>query len=251
MKITRNIIIVLLTIKNTHLFQQCNQKSMLRGGELTILPDNAPNRFLTKCIKEDLEKTFIDLMLENPIDYLVFDINFEVQNGIITYDDGKMLTRITDFEKTEYFQKLNNVKYISIFDNPEQFFEIWKKYCDEFFNFLKTYCPNTKIVLAEVRALDEVQRNDMSTYIEHNFTQKAKLSNIYYKKLENYIKDNFEVDVIRFDKDTVLKENHNWGKFYVHYDDSYYSNFLEKMNRIVEYHDLKKKVNELSKLNIS
>ena len=118
-----------------------------------------------------------------------------------------------------------------------------------FFNFLRTYCPQTKVILAEVRALDVVQRANGSTYIEHNFTQRAKLSNIYYRKLEDYIKQNHDVSVVKFDKDTVLKENHNWGKYFVHYDDDYYCNFLNKVNRIVEYDEMKKKIEFLQKEN--
>ena len=59
--------------------------------------------------------------------------------------------------------------------------------------------------------------------------------------LENYIKENYDVDVITFDNDTLLNENHIWGKFYIHYDDEYYTNFLNKFNRIVAYNDLKEK----------
>ncbi len=223
------------------------EKEDFNESDLLILPDDASHRFLTKCIKEDLDKSFIDGMLNNSIDYLVLDVNFEVYKGVISFDEDKFLTNITGFEETEYFSKLNNVNYINIIENPEKYFEIWKYYCNEFFNFLKTYCPDTKVVLAEVRALDRVQRDDMSIYVEPNFTKIAKISNIYFKKLEDYIKNNFDVYVISFDKDTVLKESHNWGKFFVHYDDDYYSNFLKKMDFIVEHEELKKKVNELNK----
>lgn len=225
------------------------EKEEFDESDLLILPDDAPNRFLTKCIKEDLEKTFIEEMLNNEIEYLVLDVNFEVYKGIISFNETKFLTNITGFEETKFFSKLNNVEYINIIDSPNEYFEIWKEYCDKFFNFLKTNCPNTKIILAEVRALDVVQRDDLSTYVEPNFTKIAKLSNIYFKKLEDYIKKNFDVYVIKFDKDTVLKENHNWGKFFVHYDDDYYSNFLKKVDRIVEYEELKKKVESLTEEN--
>lgn len=224
-------------------------KEYYNESDLFISPDNGPNRFVTKCIKEDLDKTFIDMMLSNEIDYLVFDINFEVQNGVVEYENNKYLTNITDFNKTEYYSNLKDLRVINVFNNPDQFFNLWKQYCDKFFDFLKTECPNTKVILAEVRALDVVQRENGSTYIEHNFTQRAKLSNIYYRRLEDYIKENYDVSVVGFDKDTVLKENHNWGKFFVHYDDDYYSNFLKKVNKIVEYDEMKKKIESLEKEN--
>lgn len=215
-------------------------------SDLIILPDTAPNRFMTKCIKEDLDKTFIDMMLDNDIDYLVFDINFEVQNGVIEFDGGKYITNFTDFDKTEFYSKLKDLRVINVFNHPDTFFKIWRKHCDKFFDFLKVHCPDTKVILAEVRALDVVQREDGLLYVEPNFTRRAKLSNIYYKKLEDYIKQNFDVSVVKFDKDTVLKENHNWGKFFVHYDDDYYSNFLEKVDFIVEHDEMKKEIERLN-----
>lgn len=79
------------------------------------------------------------------------------------------------------------MKYINIIDNPDTYFSLWKKYCDEFFDFLKTNCPETRVILAEVCALDVVQRPNLSTYVDSNFTKKAKINNYYYKKLESYI----------------------------------------------------------------
>lgn len=213
--------------------------------KLKIYPNKSSTRYLSRCIKDDLEKSFIDLMLNNKIDYLILDINFEVQKGVIRYNGDKFLTNITRFNTTEYFSELNDVEYISIFEKPNLYFDIWKEYCNKFFNFLKINCPETKIVLAEVRALDIIQRTNGSCYIEDKFTNHTKISNIYYKQLENYIKKNFDVRVINFHKDFVINERHRWGKFYVHYDDSYYSNFLNKMDEIVKYDDLEKKVNIL------
>ncbi len=217
----------------------------INGDELMIFPETSSNLFLSKCIRQDFEKTFIDLMSTNKIDYLVFDINFEVESGIIIFDDGKILTNIKNFNRTEYYSKLDRVKYLNIFEDTDAYFKLWTEYCDKFFDFLKKHSPDTKIVLAEVRALDTVQRADLSVYIESDFTRKAHINNIFYKMLENYIKENYDVDVITFDKDTLLNENHIWGKFYIHYDDEYYTNFLNKFDRIVAYNDLKEKYEDV------
>lgn len=220
------------------------EKEDVSDEELIILPEKRSNRFLTKCIKEDLKKTFINAILENDIDYIVFDIHFEVEQGIMIYDENKILTNIKGIEKTEYFSKLKNVRYLNIIENTDTYLKLWKKYCDKFFNFIKKNSPETKIILAEVRALDIVQREDSSRYIEPTFNYKTKINNIYYKVLEDYIKENYDVEVVSFHKDTVLKENHLWGKFYLHYDDEYYTNFLKKIDKIVQHNDLEKKLNQ-------
>lgn len=236
----------LITDQKHSFISTMQEKEVFNKDELKIYPNNASNRYLSRCIKDDLEKSFIDLMLNNKIDYLILDVNFEVQKGVICFNGNKYLTNITRFDTTKHFSKLKDVKYISIFENPNLYFNLWKEYCNKFFDFLKTYCPETKIVLAEVRALDVIQRKDGSLYIEDKYTDHIKISNIYYKLLEDYIKQNFEVRVINFNKDFVINENHRWRKFYVHYDDSYYSNFINKMDQIVKYDELEKKVGILS-----
>lgn len=236
----------LITDQKHSFISTMQEKEVFNKDELKIYPNNASNRYLSRCIKDDLEKSFIDLMLNNKIDYLILDVNFEVQKGVICFNGNKYLTNITRFDTTKHFSKLKDVKYISILENPNLYFNLWKEYCNKFFDFLKTYCPETKIVLAEVRALDVIQRKDGSLYIEDKYTDHIKISNIYYKLLEDYIKQNFEVRVINFNKDFVINENHRWRKFYVHYDDSYYSNFINKMDQIVKYDELEKKVGILS-----
>jgi len=211
-------------------------------GDLVIYPENRNNKFISKCIKEDLQKTFKYSIKSNKIDYLVFDINFEVETGVLFFDDGKVMTNITHMDKTKFYNKLKNKKVLNIFNNPKKFFNLWKSYCDDFFKFMEEESPHTKIILAEVRALNKVQKPDGTVYTEKYFTPQVELKNVFFKKFENYIIKNHNVYVIKFDNNTVLKENHRWGKHYVHYYDQYYSNFLNQVNKIVEYDELKTEI---------
>lgn len=201
-----------------------------------------------ESVKEDLQKTFLDSMLLNDVDYLIFDINIEVQCGVLSYSDT-FLTDIPYIKSTDFYSNRPDIKHINVLDTPDQFFEIWCENCDKFFNWLKVNCPETKIILIEARAVDIVQRSDSSTYIEPFFTVRSKLINIYNKKLEKYIKENFDVYVVSFHKDTVANENHIWGKWHSHFDDDYYTHVLKSVDKIVEYDGLKKQVEFLSKEN--
>ena len=226
------------------------EKEEVNESELISTHPNRNTSYEIKCIKEDLQKTFLDLMLLNDIDYLIFDINIEVQCGVLSYH-GTFLTDIPYLKRTDFYSNRPDLKHINAFDNPTQFFEIWCENCDKFFNWLKVNCPETKVILIEARTLDIVQRADSSTYIEPIFTFKTKISNIYNKKLEKYIKENFDVYVVSFHKDTVINENHVWGKWFAHFDDDYYTNVLKSVDKIVEYDELKKQVESLSKENES
>ena len=226
------------------------EKEKINESELISTHPNRNTPYEIKCIKEDLQKTFLDLMLLNDVDYLIFDINIEVQCGVLSYN-GTFLTDIPYLKRTDFYSNRPGLKHINAFDNPTQFFEIWCENCDKFFNWLKVNCPETKVILIEARTLDIIQRSDSSTYIEPIFTFKTKISNIYNKKLEKYIKENFDVYVVSFHKDTVINENHVWGKWFAHFDDDYYTNVLKSVDKIVEYDELKKQVESLSKENES
>ncbi|WP_323735645.1 DUF6270 domain-containing protein [Methanosphaera sp. ISO3-F5] len=231
------------------LISTMQKKENVDESLLQILPDNPDNRFLTRCIKEDLEKTFITLLNEYDIDYLVFDIYFDVERGIIKYNDNKILTRITGFEQTDYYKTLKNIETLSMTENPVKYFELWKEYCKKFFEYLREHSPKTKIILAEVRSLNTVRRADGSTYTEPNYNIKTKINNRYYKQLEDYIKANYDVKTIKFDKDIILEGNHKWGKYHVHYTDEYYTNFLKKVDDIIEQDRLEEEVQKLRKEN--
>ena len=93
-------------------------KEVVCDSDLTLLPENGSNLYQSRCIKEDLEKTFIDSMFLNDVDYLILDVNFEVQNGVMQFGDGKLLTSATSIEKTNFYKKQSNVIHINIFKNP-------------------------------------------------------------------------------------------------------------------------------------
>ena len=57
--------------------------------------------------------------------------------------------------------------------------------------------------------------------------------------------------VVSFHKDTVANENHVLGNWFAHFDDDYYTNVLKSIDKIVEYDELKKQVEYLSKENES
>ncbi len=209
------------------------EKEIVDDSLLEIFPEYGGSKFITKCLIEDFNKLFLDLMVLTQIDFLVFDVYFEVDLGIIRFNENKFITNARGFEDTEYYDLMENKKIINIFNNYDLFIYLWKEHCDKFFEFLETFCPNTKIVLSEIRSIDKVLRKDGSIYANKNFSEKVKEYNPYIIELENYIKDNFDVKVIPFKNNVLLNENHVWGMHHIHYTDDYYHNFLNEFDKIV------------------
>ena len=200
--------------------------------DIILSPDTLFTRLVIKSIKQDLEKSFIKAIKNNKIDYLVFDVYYDVLCGIMQYDENKIISSMSLLDKTPLFKKFKNVKFLNMFIDPTVYFDLWKKYCDKFFKFMKDESPNTVLVLAEVRALDKFQKEDLTTYIESEYTKDINKLNIYLKKFEEYIKNTQDVHVIKFKENTLLNEYHEAGKLNVHYSDEYYTNFMNEFDKI-------------------
>lgn len=119
-----------------------------------------------------------------------------------------------------------------MFIDPTVYFDLWKEYCDKFFKFMEDESPKTVLVLAEVRVLDKYQKEDLTTYVESEYTNEVNKINIYLKKFEEYIKNTQDVHVIKFKENTLLNEYHEVGKLNVHYFDEYYTNFMNEFDKI-------------------
>lgn len=204
--------------------------------DISLLKLNPPNNFQTRCLDSDLNKKFLSLMEKTVIDYLIIDVHFEVVLGILCYNGDKIITNDNYIRKTKYFEQMHDLQEINFHNNPQKFFEIWKSYCNAFFEYMKNNYPNTKIILAEVRATDKVRKKDGTIYINKEYSINCKLNNPFYKKLESYIIENYDVYVIDIDEENLMcDENHRWGMFYVHYTKEYYHEFLKKVKDIVTY----------------
>lgn len=199
---------------------------------LEIEPKYEGSAYGVKCLKDDFYKSFIDLILSNEIDYLLLDLYFEIEMGIILYNGNNIITNSYHIKNTKFFQQMKNIKFINMRDNHEEYYKLWTEYCDKFFEFMKTFKPNTKVVLVEIRSINRFLKEDGTIY--EAFVEKSKKYNPLYVELEKYIKENHEVYVIPFEKNILCVDNHHWGRLDVHYENKFYKNFLKKMDKIVE-----------------
>lgn len=235
----KNFFEVTISSQRSTIISIMQEKQFIDRNLLYPNQDYYDSNVLGKYYQEDLEKTFLDDLLSHPIDYLIIDVNFDIANGVFYYDyldeEDKIMTNIKGIQETDFYKQMTNVREFNIFNNYEEYYELWCRNADSFFDYIHKNCPNTKIVLAEVRAIDKIERTDKSVYVDTYFTERKKIFNPLFKKLEDYIKKTQDVYVIKIDDETLCNEKHRWGKFYVHYYNKYYSDFLEKLKCIIEY----------------
>ena len=155
---------------------------------LDILPHNPKNNARTKFITEDLNKVFLKNLVEKDIDYLIIDNYFEFLMGILYFDNNTIITNnVWDLPETEFYKNMSDKVNLRIYENFEEYFCIWSKYCDLFFKFLTVYCPDIKVILIEARENNQVMKSDGTIYINPNFTKTMNVANPLLEKLDEYI----------------------------------------------------------------
>lgn len=221
-----------------------NQKINVNRTLLRIYPYSANNRFRTRNLVKDFKKTFLKELKKQQVEYLIMDMYFETLMGIRMYGDGIITNNFLDLPETRFYKKAikNNElgEVMSMQTNPVEYFNLWKTACDKFFKYLDTHCPNTKVILNETHLVDKfiTNGNTIETFEEDTKIIKQIYPNI--KKMENYVKDNYDVYVIKHDSNIYGDEKHIWGKDIVHYQRKYYTDFMKKLNKVIETDQLLK-----------
>lgn len=216
-------------------------------GLIEINPSNSFDRARTYFISYDLNKSFLKELVENEINYLIMDNYLEIRMGILYFNDTIITNNDWDLPDTQFYKKINDKLILKMTEYPDEYFCIWTKYCDLFFNFLKIYCPNVKVILNKSRQVYKVQKANKTTYINHDFYLNASIINPLLDKLDSYIINNYDVYVLDFDyENTFLDENHLWGIGPVHYSKDHYYSFIDDIKNII-YKDNLKKENSQSK----
>ena len=202
---------------------------------LDILPHNPKNNARTKFITEDLNKVFLKNLVEKDIDYLIIDNYFEFLMGILYFDNNTIITNnVWDLPETEFYKNMSDKVNLRIYENFEEYFCIWSKYCDLFFKFLTLYCPDIKVILIEARENNQVMKSDGTSYINPNFTKTMNVANPLLEKLDGYIINNFNVDVLKFDYgNTYCDENNVWGFAPMHFTKNFHNYLFNKLINIV------------------
>ena len=191
-------------------------------NELKLLPDSKKNQFRTNNMINDLSKSFFN-DLKKGIDYLIIDVYFEALFGILILEDGNIITNNKwDLPKTEFYSKLNNFKIFTMSDDSKKYFDLWKKYCDNFFKLLNDSYPDVKIILNKIKLADKVFKEDYSFYVNPQFRDMVNTLSPFIDMFEKYIEKNYDVITIDYDGLLYTSELNRWSPYVVHLMPDYY-----------------------------
>lgn len=196
---------------------------------IKILPENKENESYSSFIEKDLDKLFFDRLSRADIDYLLIDAGLEVKWGLVSFDDY-IFFNYPRYDKTEFFKNIPEKRFITIQDNTNEYMKLFKKSYREFFDVINDEYPNLTVILNPVREAYRVQKSDGS--IEENLEFKNRTDNHYLPLIDSYIAKKFDVEILEYDKNVLLDENHQWGLGPKHYVEDYYTNYTNQICEI-------------------
>lgn len=189
---------------------------------------------------------FDKIMLEKlkDVDYLIVNLVHDVRLGVLEFENS-YITNIPEIKNTDFYKKNSQkLREISMNSNEEEFFNLFKKSCDLFFNYLSTYYPDLKVVLQKIKMVDYYVSKEGKPIYKNYYHDVSTTLNPFLKILEEYIENNYEVYVIPFPDNIFADEKHIWGLHNTHYTPNYYTHVYNEMKII----SLENKINILKEI---
>ena len=211
---------------------------------IKILPDNKENQSFSSFIEKDLDKLFFDRLSRVDIDYLLIDAGLEVKWGLVEFDNH-IFFNYPRYDKTEFFNNITNKRFITIQNDTNEYMKLFKESYTKFFDKMNDEYPDITVILNPVREAYRVLKSDGS--IEENTEFKNRTDNHYLPLIDSYIAKKFDVEILEYNKDVLLDENHQWGLGPKHYVEDYYIDYtrqiceIDRRNKLLaadEYNDL-------------
>jgi hypothetical protein len=193
-------------------------------------------------INNDLNREFLAQVTELQPAYLIIDFFADVHFGVVRLTDGRYATdNRWKLQKTDWWQQQQNeggFTRLSIQEDPEGYFEIWREAMDRFAAYIAEHCPDTVVVVHRGWNTNLVRVPDRPTPIRMRRHKPIRpfdvaLGNELWAKLDDYCIDRFGWDAIDLrDEGYTSYPEHPWGTFWVHYEPEYYHRFIAELHKI-------------------
>lgn len=240
-----------IDVNNTSLISLMQSPCIVDYDLLKIFPETEKNMDISLNLKDEFEKSFFNYLDNKNVDILIID-NFNEINLGIGFFDGIILTNNNALNDTKFYRELNSIELISIFNQFEYYFDLWKESCDQFFKLMHNNYPNIKIILNMVRSTGIVEKEDGSIYFNNHFSNIANDSNYLISQLDEYILSNYDVDILDFDfYQFHTMENSPYSEISRYYNKDYYENLaFQLLNIFNSYESYDARLDFLNKKNI-
>lgn len=197
---------------------------------------DADDKYVNRCVTDDITKNFKEFLKEDKLDYLILDTYFDVAYPVIQLNKNQFVTGTNSLTKTTFYKELADYPKIGILNNFDEFCHLYIKYCNNFFKFLEKNCKNLKVILNGARSV--YRYCDNGQVIENSNFKKISYINYYRDYLEKYILENYDVEFLTFDNNTLYDPNWLFGVHHTHYEPKYFEEKTEQLKSIIRRNEI-------------
>lgn len=217
-------------------FPRCPIPCLLTDGigKASVLSEKyATSPWQFEVFYKYLSKNFFTYLQNNQSDALIIDFYEDAVRGVIEIDgcyfpNFKPFTKVLDTEGIKY--KIVNSATL------DSYFEFWCNYFDSFMLKIKEIIPNTQICVNTVKGSYKLKNGEVA------FDKKEvdKLNQLW-TDMDNYAVSKHNLTPISYEKQYAIDPNYPYGgsNEMVHFEQSYYRDYLEKLKEIVQLTDKK------------
>ena len=196
--------------------------------------DGSPNDSIRyRFTKKEFERVFLKYLKKSSAEYMIIDTYFDVRQGVIKIPSQHTSITNTPYIKlSDFYKNIDDASILTIQNNTSEFLKNWVESCDKFFNYIENYSPKMKIILNPFRSSTKFLNNDGSLTEKKSYGRFIK-NHCYRSLLDEYILQNYDVDVLIFDKEYYLDPNYIFGFAEVHYAYPYFEEVNKQLKEII------------------
>lgn len=199
------------------------------------------NLFEKTVFFQDITKVYKQILIEDQPDYLILDFHNDAYNGFLEVGNNSYLTnREIVYKKIGYYKNFEVKEIFSVDRNMNEFIDIWMSKFDEFMLFMKQNCPNTKLIINKMKAVDVYRENGS---LSGDFISEVKKDKQTHRRLElvnhclalfeDYAIEKYNLQLLPWRREYEAQDGHPWGLCYFHYQPQYYSDKFKDLWNLV------------------
>lgn len=206
-------------------------QELLDSKELLVSEEQVrSNRWYRDILEKELNKSYLSDLISLKPDNILLDFYSDVFNGVIKINKNSYVTQRTkDQRNNRAFDEYINCDQVNIIDNRDEYFDLWKKYIEEFLGFLESNLPDTKILINKIRFSNVLRLEDGKT--ESYKYEKTDLLNELYTEMLEYVESlKHDITIVDLGKSYEIDKNYIFGgPWIVHYVNEYYHDLLNEL----------------------
>lgn len=209
---------------------------MSKSLNVSINKLNNASNFQKRMVYWDLNKYLIENVTNLQGQYLIVDFIDERLRKILI--DGSLVTLSTELKNSQY---LTNKTYKEV----ELDIEEWKTSCNKFYDVItKKYCEKNIILNKVFLSLKYINKDGEIKEFDTTKKEEILKFNNILSQMYTYFESKFSnINIIEHTKEYLADEKHVWGLEAFHYEEKYYTDLIESIEKIINI-NLEKEFNQ-------